>query len=204
MIQLFRFKNLIFIVITQWLIYTAIISPIFDKYGLTTLMPAAAFWLMVLATVLIAAGGYVINDYFDLKIDRINRPESVVIGEQLSKKSAMRLYIALTGVGVLIGIVVVLLVDLQAAVPYRQRHRFAVLCSGSTRFACCREWGTDRILRRPHKADTCLATTFQMGMRICRICLLHNAYTRDCQRYGRPRRRPSDGVSYVAYRMGRT
>ena len=105
MIQLFRFKNLIFIVITQWLIYTAIISPIFDKYGLTTLLPAAAFWLMVLATVLIAAGGYVINDYFDLKIDRINRPESVVIGERLSKKSAMRLYIALTGVGVLIGIV---------------------------------------------------------------------------------------------------
>ena len=105
MIQLFRFKNLIFIVITQWLIYTAIISPIFDKYGLTTLMPAAAFWLMVLATVLIAAGGYVINDYFDLKIDRINRPESVVIGERLSKQSAMRLYIALTGVGVLIGIV---------------------------------------------------------------------------------------------------
>ena len=105
MIQLFRFKNLIFIVITQWLIYTAIISPIFDKYGLTTLLPAAAFWLMVLATVLIAAGGYVINDYFDLKIDRINRPESVVIGERLSKKLAMRLYMALTGVGVLIGIV---------------------------------------------------------------------------------------------------
>ena len=102
MIQLFRFKNLIFIVITQWLIYTAIISPIFDKYGLTRLppaaaLPAAAFWLMVLATVLIAAGGYVINDYFDLKIDRINRPESVVIGERLSKQSAMRLYIALTG-----------------------------------------------------------------------------------------------------------
>ena len=86
-------------------IYTAIISPIFDKYGLTTLLPAFAFWLMVLATVLIAAGGYVINDYFDLKIDRINRPESVVIGERLSKQSAMRLYIALTGVGVLIGIV---------------------------------------------------------------------------------------------------
>ncbi len=106
MIQLFRYKNLMFIVLTQYLIYYSIITPIFEKYGLNTLLPTGYFWLMVIATVMIACGGYIINDYFDIKIDRINRPDKVIIGKLITKKSAMRLYIAITGIGVLIGLVV--------------------------------------------------------------------------------------------------
>lgn len=62
--------------------------------------------LILLATVLIAAGGYVINDYFDVKIDRINRPDEVVVTRSVSKAAAMRLSIALSGTGIACGIVV--------------------------------------------------------------------------------------------------
>ena len=104
-LNLIRYKNLIFIVLIQWLVFNSVITPILIKYGLHILLPNFVFWLIVLATVLIAAGGYVINDYFDLKIDRINRPEKVIVGEQIPKKSAMSFYIALTSIGVLIGII---------------------------------------------------------------------------------------------------
>ena len=35
---------------------------------------------MSASTVLIAAAGYIINDYFDIKIDLINKPREVVVG----------------------------------------------------------------------------------------------------------------------------
>ena len=108
-LNLIRYKNLIFIVFIQWLVFNSVITPILTKYGMQPFLPNFCFWLIVLATVLIAAGGYVINDYFDLKIDRINRPEKVIVGEQISKKSAMSLYIALTSVGVLLGVIVSIL-----------------------------------------------------------------------------------------------
>jgi len=108
-LNLIRYKNLIFIVLIQWLIFYSVITPILQKYGMHPFLPNWVFWLIVLATVLVAAGGYVINDYFDLKIDRINRPEKVIVGEAISKKSAMSLYIALTSVGVLLGIIVSIL-----------------------------------------------------------------------------------------------
>ena len=36
--------------------------------------------VLVLSTLFIAAGGYVINDYFDVKIDQINKPNEVFVG----------------------------------------------------------------------------------------------------------------------------
>ena len=58
----------------------------------------------MLATVLIAGGGYVINDYFDVKIDRINRPDEVVVTRTVSKPGAMRLSMTLSGTGIACGI----------------------------------------------------------------------------------------------------
>jgi len=108
-LNLIRYKNLIFIVLIQWLVFNSVITPILAKYGMQPFLPQFCFWLITLATVLIAAGGYVINDYFDLKIDRINRPEKVIIGEAISQKSAMSLYITLTSIGVLFGVIVSIL-----------------------------------------------------------------------------------------------
>jgi 4-hydroxybenzoate polyprenyltransferase len=61
------------------------------------------FLLLVISTVLIAAGGYVINDYFDVEVDRVNSPGKTVIGQSISMKSAYLYYWILTVSGVIIG-----------------------------------------------------------------------------------------------------
>jgi 4-hydroxybenzoate polyprenyltransferase len=67
---------------------------------------ALADWqygLLVLSTILIAAGGYVINNVFDQSTDTINKPNNVIVGKTISETNAYNLYIGLTVTGVAIG-----------------------------------------------------------------------------------------------------
>ena len=50
-----------------------------------------------------------INDYFDVKIDRINRPDEVIVTRSISKPAAMRLSMTLSGIGIACGITVAIL-----------------------------------------------------------------------------------------------
>jgi 4-hydroxybenzoate polyprenyltransferase len=59
--------------------------------------------LLSISTVLIAAAGYIINDYYDVKIDYINKPERVVIGKSITRRYAILFHIALSALGILIG-----------------------------------------------------------------------------------------------------
>ena len=52
---------------------------------------------------MIAAGGYIINDYFDLKTDRINKPEKIIIGKYIKRRLAMLVHIVLNTLAVGIG-----------------------------------------------------------------------------------------------------
>nr|WP_240336997.1 geranylgeranylglycerol-phosphate geranylgeranyltransferase [Rufibacter sp. SYSU D00308] len=61
------------------------------------------FGILLLATVFVAAAGYIINDYYDIKIDRINKPERVVVGKALTRRKAMIIHLYLTAMGVLLG-----------------------------------------------------------------------------------------------------
>lgn len=65
-----------------------------------------SLFLLSLSTVLIAAGGYVINDYYDVKIDFVNNPERVVVGKTIHRRFAILLHIALSILGVAIGLLV--------------------------------------------------------------------------------------------------
>jgi 4-hydroxybenzoate polyprenyltransferase len=87
-LKLVRLPNLLIIACTQYLIRYTIIIPILAAYNLTTAVSEINFFLLVLSTVLIAAGGYVINDYHDRQIDMINKPSKVIIGKQISKKQS--------------------------------------------------------------------------------------------------------------------
>ena len=67
---------------------------------------ALADWqygLLVLSTIFIAAGGYVINNIFDQNTDTINKPSNVIVGKTISETNAYNLYIGLTVTGVAIG-----------------------------------------------------------------------------------------------------
>lgn len=81
-----------------------IIIPLLQGSNLLPVMPQSDFWLMILATVLIGAAGYAINDYFDQKIDAINKPHKIVIGKQIHRRVAILFHWILSGLGVIIGI----------------------------------------------------------------------------------------------------
>ena len=50
---------------------------------------AVQYGLLIFSTLIIAAAGHLINDYFDLKADRINKPEDLVLTKYLQKRWAI-------------------------------------------------------------------------------------------------------------------
>ncbi|WP_234369107.1 geranylgeranylglycerol-phosphate geranylgeranyltransferase [Brumimicrobium mesophilum] len=47
------------------------------------------FFLLVISTVMIAAAGNIINDYFDVRADRINRPERTIVMKHIKRRWAI-------------------------------------------------------------------------------------------------------------------
>lgn len=89
-LRLIRFPNLAFIALTQYLFYhTIIIRQRIAHQDAVFGLDADHFHLLLLASFLIAAGGYVINDYFDINIDSINRPERQVVERVIKRRWAM-------------------------------------------------------------------------------------------------------------------
>ncbi|WP_232526799.1 geranylgeranylglycerol-phosphate geranylgeranyltransferase [Marinilabilia rubra] len=104
LLNLVRYKNLIIIVLMQCLLRYGLLIPVLHYYGVSPELSHIKFGLLVLATVLLAASGYVINNYFDVSIDRINRPYNVVVGRQIPRRTALLLHVILTITGVFIGL----------------------------------------------------------------------------------------------------
>lgn len=106
LIRLTRPVNLAIIAITMAAIKYGIINPLVNLYptelnsGLSTFNFIAACAVMVL----LAAAGNIINDYFDIKVDRINKPKRVIVGKTVKRRVAMVLHHSLNIAAVLIGI----------------------------------------------------------------------------------------------------
>lgn len=100
-LKLIRFQNLFLLALMQ-LIFR------FGYLELITIPLSLFYWqyaLLVAATVLIAAGGYVINDIFDQETDIENKPSKVIIGKYISESKAYTIYAALTITGVACGFI---------------------------------------------------------------------------------------------------
>ena len=103
--RLIRWPNLFFIALTQSLFYFCILLPSFytgipERQNI--LKPIEFLWLS-LSSVLIAAAGYIMNDYFDLQIDRINKPEKVVVEKIIKRRWAIIWHWIFSGLGIAIG-----------------------------------------------------------------------------------------------------
>ncbi len=107
--RLVRWSNLLFLAALVWLMEKWVAVPILDQLAFGEQLPGSILLLIMLATVFIAAGGYVINDYFDVKIDRINRPDELIVTRSISKSAAMHLSLSLSGIGIVCGIVAAIL-----------------------------------------------------------------------------------------------
>lgn len=103
--RLIRWSNLLMIAIMMLLVYYCLMLPIFmiDIVGIMPLYPA--FVLLLLSMIFIVAGGYIINDIFDVEIDRINKPDKLLITNAFSYKEAKLFYGILTSVGLTCGLI---------------------------------------------------------------------------------------------------
>lgn len=106
--KLIRWPNLLIVFFTQLFICLCVLRPttVFFTESPTTIAghqvalfyPIAHFLnfpnflLLSLSVLLIAAAGYIINDFYDLAIDKINKPEKVILGSKISIKVALLLY----------------------------------------------------------------------------------------------------------------
>lgn len=101
-LRLIRSLNLLFIALTQILFQYCIILPSLKRVGASPELSNFHFALLVIASVCIAAAGYIINDYFDLNIDRINKPQKLVVEKIIKRRWAIIWHLLLSAIGVLI------------------------------------------------------------------------------------------------------
>jgi 4-hydroxybenzoate polyprenyltransferase len=98
-LNLIRWKNLLLIALVQLLVKYALLEP----FGIQTSLNTLGISLLILATICIAAAGYIINDINDIETDLVNKPDKVIVGKFISEKMAYNLFIAFNLVGVGIG-----------------------------------------------------------------------------------------------------
>jgi 4-hydroxybenzoate polyprenyltransferase len=106
--RLVRWPNLFFIGLTQSLFYFFVQKRALQgipgiSFGEVYPLGPRLFGLLCLSSVLIAAAGYIINDYFDLDIDRVNRPERLVVDKIIKRRWTIVWHWILSGLGILLG-----------------------------------------------------------------------------------------------------
>ena len=99
LLNLIRWKNLLMIALVQLLIKYAFLEP----YGATTSLDALGIFLLITATVCIAAAGNIINDINDIETDLVNKPNKIIVGKSISEKTAYNVFITLNVIGVGLG-----------------------------------------------------------------------------------------------------
>ena len=103
-LKLIRWQNLVFIALTQVLFFYFVLPFVYrvkdpqDLYNLS----GNHFFLLLAASVFIAAGGYIINDYFDVNIDEVNKPSHLIIGKYINRRWAIALHLLLSFAGLVI------------------------------------------------------------------------------------------------------
>jgi 4-hydroxybenzoate polyprenyltransferase len=100
--KLIRWPNLVFIALTQLLFRFFVLQFVFkdDPSSYENIkLTLPLFYLVVSASVCIAAAGYIINDYFDVNIDLINKPERLIIDRYIKRRWAIVLHIIFSFAG---------------------------------------------------------------------------------------------------------
>ena len=99
-LKLTRFPNLLIIGLTQYLAVIFLVAHPENWYG-----KIFDFHLFLLSssTILIAAAGYIINDYYDIKIDYVNKPHKVVVGKLVKRRIVLASHVILNFFGIAIG-----------------------------------------------------------------------------------------------------
>ncbi len=85
-LKLIRFPNLAIVALTQYLLQYLVLVPALREASLRPILDPFHFALLVTTTILIAAGGYLINDLLDYEADLVNKPEAVFVNRIFAKQ----------------------------------------------------------------------------------------------------------------------
>jgi 4-hydroxybenzoate polyprenyltransferase len=99
-----RLPNTMFIVLAQILCSTCIVLPFIKAENLLQFLSKSQHVLLAVSTGFIAAAGYLINDYFDLKIDSINKPKRVTVERNFRRRQIILWHVLLSSIGFLIAL----------------------------------------------------------------------------------------------------
>lgn len=103
-LRLVRWPNLVFIAITQLLFVYCIVHPVMFAAGAEPNIQGIYFILLMVSYVIIAAAGYIINDYFDLNIDQINKPHKVVVEKIITRRWVIFWHLFFSIAGILLAV----------------------------------------------------------------------------------------------------
>jgi 4-hydroxybenzoate polyprenyltransferase len=109
-LKMIRLPNLFFIALTQLLFQYCIYQSLYK--GIISSNDSLHFILLVGASLCIAAAGYIINDYFDINIDEVNKPHRLVVDKFINRRWAIAWHFILSTIGLLLTIL---------AVPFLQK-----------------------------------------------------------------------------------
>lgn len=106
--QIIRWPNLLIVVLVQAILYRGFVHSSHSMLG------PGDFSMLTVITMLIAASGYTINDYYDRRIDRINKPHRWIAGNVWSLKSVLTLYFILVALGLILTVLLAFRMSLLA------------------------------------------------------------------------------------------
>ena len=98
-VKLIRWKNLLMLALIQILFRFVY----FSEFSVATTLNTITFYMLVAATLLIAAAGYIINDIYDIEADKINKPSKVFVSQAFSIKQAWFFYYLFNIMGLSLG-----------------------------------------------------------------------------------------------------
>ncbi len=99
--KLIRLPNVLMTILTQLVIVYAILIP----SGVDISLSWWQLGLLIFSTALLTAGGNVINDIQDIEIDKVNKPEKVLVGRSITENNAFTIYAVLTVIAVVAGFI---------------------------------------------------------------------------------------------------
>ncbi len=99
LLKLIRFPNLAIIAITQFMVALFLI----EDHTIIGLISDYKLLLLIASTLFIASAGYIINDYYDIKIDYVNKPNRVVVGKHIKRRQVLIIHSIFNFTGIILG-----------------------------------------------------------------------------------------------------
>lgn len=99
LLKLIRVPNLVIIAITQFMVALLLIN----ENTFWDLITNIDLLILITSALFIASAGYIINDYYDIKIDYVNKPNRVVIGKNIKRRHVIIIHSIFNFIGILLG-----------------------------------------------------------------------------------------------------